>query len=186
MCGLAGFVERPLHSDADRTVRRMATTLRHRGPDSEGYFVGGTVAMGVRRLAVLDLVQGDQPISNEDATVWAALNGEIYNVGALRTRLQELGHRFTTRSDTEVVVHAFEEYGPACVDDFDGMFVCAVWDTRQETLFLARDRMGEKPLYYSAGHSSFVFGSEIRAVLEHPHVSRCLSVEALDAYLAFE
>jgi len=164
----------------------MADTLRHRGPDCEGFFVDGFAALGVRRLRVIDLETGDQPIQNEDGTVWAALNGEIYNFQTLRSQLQSLGHRFRTRSDTEVLVHAYEEYGIDCVPHLDGMFAFAIWDAEQRMLVLARDRMGEKPLYYYPGPSAFVFGSELRALLAHPGVSRELSFKGLNSYLAFE
>jgi len=164
----------------------MADALRHRGPDSEGFYVDAFFALGVRRLSVIDLETGDQPISNETSTVWGALNGEIYNFQELRDDLQRLGHRFRTRSDTEVVVHAYEEWGEDCVRHLDGMFALAVWDGEQHTLLLARDRMGEKPLYYHAGPDAFVFGSELRALLEHPAVPRELSFESLTRYLSFE
>jgi asparagine synthase (glutamine-hydrolysing) len=164
----------------------MADTLRHRGPDSEGYYVDPFIALGIRRLSIIDLETGDQPIPNEDGTVWGALNGEIYNFQTLRAHLQSLGHCFRTRSDTEVLVHAYEEYGAECVHHFDGMFALVIWDVRQRTLLLARDRMGEKPLYYHAGPAAFVFGSELRALLAHPAVPRELSFESLSRYLAFE
>ena len=163
----------------------MADTLRHRGPDSEGYYVDPFIALGIRRLSIIDLETGDQPIPNEDGTVWGALNGEIYNFRTLRAHLQSLGHCFRTRSDTEVLVHAYEEYGAECVHHFDGMFALVIWDVRQRTLLLARDRMGEKPLYYHAGPAAFVFGSELRALLAHPAVPRELSFESLSRYLAF-
>jgi asparagine synthase (glutamine-hydrolysing) len=164
----------------------MSDTLRHRGPDSEGFYVDPFIALGIRRLSIIDLETGDQPISNETGTVWGALNGEIYNFQALRSRLQSLGHRFRTRSDTEVLVHAYEQYGEDCVHHFDGMFALVIWDVGQRTLLLARDRMGEKPLYYHAGPDAFVFGSELRALLEHPAVPRELSLESLTRYLSFE
>ena len=186
ICGLAGFIEGGPLDARRRTARRMADTLRHRGPDSEGYYVDGFVALGIRRLSVIDLETGDQPIQNEDGTVWGALNGEIYNFQTLRSRLQTLGHSFRTRSDTEVLVHAYEEYGADCVRHLYGMFALAIWDVEHRTLLLARDRMGEKPLYYYAGRAAFVFGSEVRALLAHPGVSRELSFQSLNRYLAFE
>src|SRR3989441_6548843 len=139
MCGLAGMLQNGLENDRRRTVQRMANTLRHRGPDSEGFYVDGFFALGVRRLSIIDLETGDQPISNETGTVWGALNGEIYNFRALRHDLEGRGHRFRTRSDTEVLVHAYEEYGEACVSHFEGMFACVVWDAPRRLLFLARD-----------------------------------------------
>jgi len=180
------MLQNGLQNDRRRIVQRMADTLRHRGPDSEGFYVDAFFALGVRRLSIIDLETGDQPISNETGTVWGALNGEIYNFQALRHDLQRLGHHFRTRSDTEVVVHAYEEWGEECVHHLDGMFALAIWDGGQRTLLLARDRMGEKPLYYHAGPNAFVFGSELRALLEHPSVPRELSFDSLTRYLSFE
>jgi asparagine synthase (glutamine-hydrolysing) len=164
----------------------MVDTLRHRGPDSEGFYIDPVFALAVRRLSIIDLETGDQPISNETGTVWGALNGEIYNFQALRAHLERLGHHFRTRSDTEVLVHAYEEWGEDCVHHLDGMFAFAIWDVGQRTLLLARDRMGEKPLHYYAGPDAFVFGSELRALLEHPAVPRELNLESLSRYLSFE
>ena len=164
----------------------MADTLRHRGPDSEGFYLDAAFALGVRRLSIIDLETGDQPITNETGTVWGALNGEIYNFQTLRAKLENLGHSFRTRSDTEVLVHAYEEYGVDCVHHLDGMFALTVWDVEKRTLLLACDRMGEKPLYYYAGPAAFVFGSELRALLAHPAVPRKLSLESLTRYLSFE
>ena len=183
MCGISGFVG-PGHERADAgIVRRMTATLRHRGPDDEGYYVSGPVAFGHRRLCIIDLETGHQPLSNEDGTVWAMLNGEIYNYVELREALIERGHRFKTRSDTEVVVHAWEEFGEDCVGHFNGMFALALWDEGRQILLLARDRMGEKPLYYAQLGGSLIFGSELRAVLAHPYVGRELDVHSLSRYL---
>src|SRR2546428_6727404 len=186
MCGLAGFLQDGLQNDRRRCVQGMASTLPLRRPESWGFYLDGFFALGVRRLRIIDLETGDQPIANETGTVWGALNGEIYNFQELRDDLQRLGHRFRTRSDTEVVVHAYEEWGEDCVHHLDGMFALAIWDGAQHTLLLARDRMGEKPLYYHAGPDAFVFGSELRALLEHPAVPRELSFESLTRYLSFE
>src|SRR2546426_3159568 len=186
MCGLAGFLQNGLQNDRRRSVEAMGDNAGLRGPDSEGFYVDGFFALGVRRLSVIDLETGDQPIANETGTVWGALNGEIYNFQTLRHDLQRLGHHLRTRSDTEVVVHAYEEWGEDCVQHLDGMFALAIWDSRQRTLLLARDRMGEKPLYYHAGPDAFVFGSELRALLEHPAVPRQLSLDSLSRYLSFE
>jgi asparagine synthase (glutamine-hydrolysing) len=186
MCGIAGFL-----GDGDRGVRqgivhRMTRSVRHRGPDDEGFYLHESLALGSRRLSVIDPSTGRQPISNEDETVWVVHNGEIYNFQELRARLEGHGHRFRTASDTEVIAHAYEQYGEDCVAHLDGMFAFAVWDVTRRTLLLARDRMGEKPLYYYAGPEVFVFGSELRALLEHPAVPRTLSLEGLSRYLAFE
>jgi len=186
MCGITGFIEPGPRANQREILHRMTHALRRRGPDDEGFYHDAHLALGIRRLSVIDLRTGQQPISNEDGTVLAALNGEIYNFRALRLELQGLGHRFQTASDAEVLVHAYETYGPECVTRLDGMFAFAIWDAVRRTLVLARDRMGEKPLYYSAGADAFVFGSELRAVLEHPAVPRELSLESLVRYLAFE
>lgn len=164
----------------------MTRSLAHRGPDDEGLHLDESIGLGVRRLSVIDLETGHQPMSNEDETVWVALNGEIYNFEALRSRLEDRGHRFRTRSDSEVVIQAYEEYGDDSVSHLDGMFALAIWDTRRRNLLLARDRLGEKPLYYHAGSSIFVFGSELRALLANPAVPRELDLESLTRYLGFE
>jgi asparagine synthase (glutamine-hydrolysing) len=164
----------------------MTAALRHRGPDEEGHYLDARVGLGARRLAVVDLATGQQPMSVGGGTLHVVQNGEIYNFRALRSRLEQLGHRFRTESDTEVIGAAYAEYGDKCVDHLEGMFALAVWDSAQQTLFLARDRMGEKPLYYFAGFDHFVFGSELRALLEHPAVPRQLDLRSLSRYLAFE
>ncbi|MBI4587272.1 MAG: asparagine synthase (glutamine-hydrolyzing), partial [Candidatus Rokubacteria bacterium] len=186
MCGIAGFVAPPCERVDRRVLERMVATLRHRGPDALGYHLEGRVGLGVARLRVMDPATGDQPIANEDGSVHVILNGEIYNFLALRHDLAARGHRFRTRSDTEVLVHAWEEYGEHCVDSLNGMFAFALWDRRREQLLLARDRMGEKPLYYTQAGGWFVFGSELRAVLAHPAVSRELDLEGVSRYLAFD
>ena len=186
MCGIAGFVDHAARPDRRPVLDRMVNTLRHRGPDDTGAYVDGTAALGVRRLAIIDLETGRQPISNEDGSVHVVLNGEIYNFVELRARLERRGHRFRTRSDAEVIVHAYEEAGDDCVHELDGMFAFAIWDRARRSLLLARDRMGEKPLYYYAGPDAFVFGSELRALLAHPDVSRSLDLETLSRYLLFE
>ena len=164
----------------------MTASLRHRGPDDEGAYIDSHMALGVRRLSVIDLETGRQPISNEDHTVHVVLNGEIYNFTELRKRLEGRGHTFRTHSDAEVIVHAYEEAGDAVVTELDGMFAFALWDAPRRRLLLARDRMGEKPLYYHTGPAAFVFGSELRALLECPDVPRALSLESLSRYLLFE
>ena len=186
MCGIAGFLAPP-GVGADRAVlERMVASLRHRGPDAVGYHVEGRVALGVARLRIIDLATGDQPLANEDGAVQVVLNGEIYNFAALRDRLEGMGHRFASRGDTEVIAHAWEEYGDACPEDLNGMFAFALWDRRRQTLFMARDRMGEKPLYYACPDGWLVFGSELRAVLEHPAVSRELDPAAFVRYLTYD
>jgi asparagine synthase (glutamine-hydrolysing) len=164
----------------------MVATLRHRGPDAFGYHVDGRIGLGVARLRVIDLETGDQPIANEDGSVHVVLNGEIYNFPALREKLAASGHRFASRSDTEVLVHAWEEYGEHCPEHLNGMFAFALWDRRREQLFLARDRMGEKPLYYAVAQGWLVFASELRAVLAHPAVGREIDLQGVARYLAFD
>lgn len=186
MCGIAGFLGRGVEATRRAALRRMLASIRHRGPDDEGASVDTDIALGARRLAVIDLQSGRQPIANENGTVWVVHNGEIYNFRELRRRLESLGHGFRTESDTEVIVHAYEQYGDGFLNHLDGMFALAVWDTTTRTLTLARDRMGEKPLHYYAGRGCFVFGSELRALLEHPGVPRELSLEGLSRYLAYE
>src|SRR5215472_18455831 len=186
MCGIAGFVSPP-GARADRDViARMVAALRHRGPDAVGYHVDGRVALGVARLRVIDLETGDQPIACEDGSVSVVLNGEIYGFAALRAELESRGHRFRSRSDTEIIAHAWEDEGERCVDRLNGMFALALWDARRERLFLARDRMGEKPLHYAVAGNTLVFASELRALLAHPAVSARLDVEGLARYLAFD
>ena len=186
MCGIAGFLA-PQDGRIDRAwLERMVGALRHRGPDACGYHIEDRLGLGVARLRVIDPEGGDQPIANEDGSVWVALNGEIYNFMALRDELQALGHRFTTRSDTEVIVHAWEEFGEHCLNHLDGMFALALWDRQREQLLLARDRMGEKPLYYASAGGWLVWGSELRALLTHPAVSCELDPHGVARYLAFD
>jgi len=183
MCGIAGFVTTGFRGDSRDVVHRMVTALRHRGPDDQGEYVDAQAALGSCRLSIIDLAGGRQPIGNENGTVHAVLNGEIYNFRELRSRLQRRGHQFRTQSDTEVVVHAYEQDGEDFVTDLDGMFALALWDGPGRKLLLARDRMGEKPLYYYDGPGVFVFGSELRALVEHPDVPRALDLQSLSRYL---
>jgi asparagine synthase (glutamine-hydrolysing) len=187
MCGICGFVvERRPDYDPDAVVVRMADTLSHRGPDGAGYLKAMPAWFGHRRLKIIDLETGDQPIFNEDGTVAVVFNGEIYNYRELTRDLAAKGHTFRTRSDTEVIVHLWEEVGTDLPNHLNGMFAIALWDTRKRELFLARDRMGKKPLYWAATPQAFVFGSELRAVMQHPGVERKLSPEAVNKYLLFD
>lgn len=187
MCGIAGFVESgaPPGSEQRTQLARMCDAIRHRGPDDEGLWVGEDVGLGMRRLSIIDLATGHQPIHNEDRTVWTVFNGEIYNFAELRRDLESRGHHFYTASDTEVIVHAYEEWGRAAVSRFRGMFGLAVWDTRTRELLLARDRMGIKPLHYTVRGDRLYFGSEIKSILCAPDVPRALDADALDHYLSF-
>jgi len=185
VCGIAGFVNRDPERPADcALLRQMTRALVHRGPDEEGYFSAGPVGLGMRRLRIIDLAGGKQPIANEDGTVWVVFNGEIYNFHDLRQDLVSRGHRFTTNSDTEVIVHLYEEQGIECVRALRGMFAFAIWDSKTQTLSLARDRFGKKPLYYAETSSGFWFGSELKSLLGVPDLSRALNLTALDDYLA--
>ena len=190
MCGIAGYFHAPGAPSVGRHVlASMTDVIAHRGPDGRGEYADATVGIGLghRRLSIIDVAAGAQPLSNEDGTVWVVFNGEIYNFQAIREDLERAGHRFRTRSDTEVIVHGYEEWGLRVVERFRGMFAFALWDARQRRLVLGRDRLGIKPLYYAAlPDGSLVFGSEIKAVLEHPRVPRQWSAEALDAYLALQ
>ncbi|PYS46494.1 MAG: hypothetical protein DMF68_19035 [Acidobacteria bacterium] len=163
---------------------QMCRVIEHRGPDDQGTTLTDAAALGMRRLAIIDLAGGHQPISGEDGSITVVFNGEIYNYRELQRDLEARGHCFSTHSDTESIVHAYEEYGPACVPLFRGMFALAVWDERERKLFLARDRAGKKPLYYTlTERGTLVFGSELKSLLEHPDVEREINMEALDAYL---
>jgi asparagine synthase (glutamine-hydrolysing) len=186
MCGITGFVD-PADAapsgGASALIDRMCRAIAHRGPDDQGVISKNGAVLGMRRLSIIDLVGGHQPISGEDGSVTIIFNGEIYNFRELQPLLESRGHVFKTHSDTEAIVHAYEEYGSSCVDHLRGMFAFAIWDDRTRKLFLARDRAGKKPLYYTVtDHGSFVFGSEIKSLLEHPEVKRNISLEALDAY----
>ena len=211
MCGITGVFYRNGDKVDPNLLVRMTRTVAHRGPDEEGYFLNATtgtswntgepgappapvrgridrgagyVGLGHRRLAIIDLSSGQQPLANEDGTIWVTYNGEIYNFKSLVAELEALGHRFRTRSDTEVIVHAWEQWGEEAVKRFRGMFTFAVWDERRQLLWLARDRVGKKPLYYLLDDDRIVFASEIKAILEMPGVSRELDLTALSDYLS--
>jgi asparagine synthase (glutamine-hydrolysing) len=182
MCGIVGF-----SWTDERLVRCMSRTLAHRGPDQDGFYVDDQVSLGHRRLSIIDLSEhGRQPMDNEDGSIWVTYNGEIYNFQEIRAWLEAKGHRFRSRCDTEVIVHAYEEDGLDCVRRFNGMFAFAVWDRAKRELVLARDRLGVKPLYYYANGSRLAFASEIKALLEVPEVDRTLSPDALYHYLGYE
>jgi asparagine synthase (glutamine-hydrolysing) len=186
MCGIAGEIKFARDAEVNGDVlRRMCAAMIHRGPNDEGVFVRGRAGIGMRRLSIIDLSTGHQPISNEDGTLWIVFNGEIYNHLALRHRLQSLGHRYSTNSDTETIIHAYEEYGRDCVKHLRGMFAFAIWDTKSHRLFVARDRLGIKPLYYRLTEESFLFGSEIKVILAHPGVHGEFNRDGLPEYLAF-
>lgn len=185
MCGIVGIVRQgraPVDGDE---VDRMAGTLVHRGPDEGGRFVTAGAALGVRRLSIIDLRTGTQPIANEDGSIWTVQNGEIYNFRALRVELEAKGHVFRTRSDTECIVHAYEEYGDDCVRHLRGMFAFGVWDERAQRLLLARDRLGKKPLVYAHIAGALYFASELQALVLRDNVPRDIDLGALGDYLAY-
>ena len=187
MCGIVGIFdtrgERPVDRDL---LHRMNESQHHRGPDEGGLHVEPGVGLGHRRLSIIDLATGQQPLFNEDGSVVIVFNGEVYNFQSLVPELQALGHTFRTRSDTEVVVHAWEAWGERCVERLRGMFAFAIWDRNHCQLFLARDRLGVKPLYYALlpdGH--LVFGSELKALTTHPGLPRAIDPRAIEDYFAF-
>lgn len=186
MCGICGKLNfGPTKSVPRSLLQQMADSIEHRGPDDEGYYASGPVGFGFRRLSIIDLNTGHQPISNEDGTVWIVFNGEIYNYRELRQELLARGHIFKTRTDTEVIVHLYEEFGQECVEKLRGMFAFAIWDEKTQQLFLARDRVGIKPLYYYLSDSCLLFGSEIKAILADPDVKREVVPEMIDRFLSF-
>jgi len=189
MCGICGLVRTAEGAAFSRElVGRMCGTIVHRGPDDEGVYADGRAGLGNRRLSIIDVKGGHQPLSNEDGTIWIAYNGETYNFAEIRDELRNRGHVFSTRSDTETIVHAYEEWGaPAFIERFRGMFAFALWDKRTETLLLMRDRVGVKPLYYTQlPDRTLVFGSELKTILIHPDVRREVEPAALDFYLTLE
>src|SRR6266516_3157456 len=186
MCGIAGMMKFGQDARADSgAVRQMCAAMTHRGPDDEGVYTDGPVGIGMRRLSIIDVAGGHQPISNETGTIWIVFNGEIYNHAELRKKLEPLGHRYRTNSDTETIVHLYEQYGKDCVQHLRGMFAFALWDSRRQVFFAARDRLGIKPFYYRLTAESFLFGSEIKALLAYPGVRADLNRTAIPEYLAF-
>lgn len=185
MCGIAGILRfdgAPVDSDALKT---MTDVIAHRGPDGDGRYISGPIGLGHRRLAIIDTsLAGKQPMSNESGTLWITYNGEIYNYSDLRRELQACGHRFKSNTDTEVIIHAYEEWGVACLQRFNGMFAFALWDEKLRRLWLVRDRIGIKPLFFSHQANRFLFGSEIKAILCDKELERILDPEALSYYLA--
>jgi asparagine synthase (glutamine-hydrolysing) len=193
VCGIAGVVDFDGRSISESLVRSMCAAICHRGPDDEGVLavpqeptaIEPRAVLGNRRLSIIDVAGGHQPIANEDRSVWVVQNGEIYNFQELRTRLEAAGHRFTTKSDTEVIVHLYEEAGDLFARELDGMFAVAIWDDRRKKLILARDRFGKKPLVYAEAAGRLWFGSELQALLTDPAIRREIDYDALDEYLSF-
>src|ERR1035437_6808210 len=186
MCGIAGMVQ--THPDGavnDATVHRMCEAIVHRGPDDEGIFVKAGVGLGMRRLSIIDLVGGHQPVFNEDKTIWIVFSGEIYNFPELRGELEKRGRRFYTRTDTEVIVHLYEDLGADCINKLRGMFAFALYDERQGKLLMARDRLGKKPLHYAVADGRLLFGSEIKSILAVAPELAAVNNKALLQYLYF-
>jgi asparagine synthase (glutamine-hydrolysing) len=184
MCGICGIYNLDKATPvAEEILGRMTDALTHRGPDDRGIYLNGFIGLGHRRLSIIDLQSGRQPMTNEDGTVWTTYNGELYNFRELRSCLLKKGHVFKTNCDTEVIIHAYEEYGSDCVLKFNGMFAFAIWDIKSGVLFLARDRLGIKPLYYTVKAGSFIFGSEIKSLFEHPAVNIQVEPNSILEYL---
>src|SRR6266545_766461 len=184
MCGIAGIVSLNLREPVEESrLKWMRDVLRHRGPDGEGLFVDGPVGLGHRRLAIVDVGGGQQPMTNEDGSVWIVFNGEIYNHAALRPGLEARGHRYHSRSDTETILHLYEEEGDRCVERLQGMFAFALWDRPRHRLLLARDRLGIKPLYYAITERELLFASEIKALLAAGGIRPTFNEAILPEYL---
>jgi asparagine synthase (glutamine-hydrolysing) len=184
MCGIAGYATIAPEDGAQAILRRMTDRIAHRGPDGFGYYEDRHAHLGHRRLSIIDLATGQQPMSNASESMWLIYNGEIFNHAALRPELQKLGCEYRTKSDTETILHAYRQYGPSCVERFRGMFSFALWDKDAQVLFCARDRLGIKPFYYVWDGQMFAFASEIKALLAHPAVSAAFEESALPEYLA--
>ena len=183
MCGIVGFIGKD--KNKKNIIKKMADKIEHRGPDGEGYYTDDLAALGHRRLAIIDLKSGVQPIYNEDKSLVIIFNGEIYNYKKIKMELATMGHKFKTDSDTEVIIHGYEQWGTKVLDHLRGMFAISIWDTKKEELFLARDPFGIKPLYYCFMDDTFMFASEIKALLEHPKFKKELNEEIISSYLCF-
>jgi len=187
MCGIAGIILKEPNASVDETLlRRMAETMTHRGPDGEGFFIAEGVGLAHRRLSIIDLEGGAQPMGNEDGRVQITFNGEIYNFQELRPGLESAGHTFQTRCDTETIIHLYEEHGEECLQHLRGMFAFAIWDAPNRRLFMARDRLGQKPLYYYEDDERLLFASEMKAILESPDVPREIDPAAVDEFLTYQ
>lgn len=188
MCGICGKININNREVVDaRLIHKMTEVLKHRGPDDEGIYINGNVGIGHRRLSIIDLSKdAHQPMSNEDKSIWIVCNGEIYNFQELRKVLEKKGHIFCSRSDTEVIIHLYEELGTDCVEKLRGMFAFCIWDEKRKRLFLARDRIGQKPLNYAIKNGNIIFASEIKSILQDPEISREVDINALDSYLTYQ
>ena len=186
MCGICGISTSKAEKIDAKLLRAMNTAIYHRGPDSDGFYEAAGVGLAMRRLAIIDLTSGDQPIANEDESIWIVFNGEIFNYQDLQTGLRARGHHLRTNSDTECIVHLYEEKGVACVNELRGQFAFAIWDKKQARLMLARDRMGQKPLYYSVQDGKFYFSSELKSLLAGLPVRPEINLQAIDLYLSLQ
>jgi len=185
MCGIAGIVSASAETIEPALIHRMCQTIIHRGPDDEGTFIKGGCAFGMRRLSIIDLAGGHQPVFNEDRSAWIVFNGEIFNFQELRAELEKHGHEFSTLTDTEVILHLYEELGADCVHKLRGMFAFAIYDEKRRALLLGRDRLGIKPLHYACVEGRLLFGSEIKAILAAAPQLGTLDHEALHQYMYF-
>ncbi len=186
MCGIIGVYNQSEKKLVDRQILlQMLAMIRHRGPDGFGIYRDEQVSLGSARLSIIDLAGGDQPISNEDGSLWIVFNGEIFNYVELRPALEARGHHFSTHSDTEVIVHLYEDYGPDCLKHLNGQFAMAIWDANRGQLFLARDRLGIRPLFYTLHQGQLIFGSEIKTLLAYPGVQAELDPEALEQIFTY-
>ena len=185
MCGFVGFVDAQTENKSN-VIKAMADQIVHRGPDQDDYYIDDTMALGFRRLSIIDLDGGSQPIYNEDKSKVLVFNGEIYNYQELRNDLLEKGHCFTTKTDSEVLLHGYEEYGKELLQKLRGMYAFVIWDRNENKLFGARDIFGIKPFYYYKKNGTFLFGSEIKGFLPHPHFEKAVNMKRLPEYLSFE
>ena len=186
MCGIVGFASKKADYDKQAVLKEMMDRIAHRGPDGEGSYLDDGVALGHRRLSIIDLQGGAQPMYNEDGSMVVIFNGEIYNFQELKAQLEEKGHVFATRSDTEVLLHGYEEWGKSLLQRLRGMFTFALWDKKANTLFCARDHFGIKPFYYYQNGDTLLFGSEIKSFLPHPEFKKELNRDQLELYLSYQ
>ena len=184
MCGFVGFVDK--NKNKKKIIKEMADIIKHRGPDSDGYYIDDNIALGFRRLSIIDLNNGNQPIYNEDNTKVIVFNGEIYNYQELKDDLINKGHKFSTNTDTEVLLHGYEEYSEKILSKLRGMFAFVIYDKKTEELFAARDFYGIKPFYYYINENEFLFSSEIKSFLAHPEFKKELNKKMLERYLTFQ
>ena len=189
MCGIAGWINlenNRAENHSEAVLHEMCERMKHRGPDSEGLWLDETVALGMRRLSIIDLHTGEQPVYNEDKSVVVVMNGELYNFREVRADLEKRGHKFETKTDTEILPHLYEEYGEAMLEHINGMFAFALWDKRKQKLLIARDKFGEKPLYYGVFDGKLIFASEPKVLLANPSVKAEINFDALRSFLSFD